>query len=63
MTAETVGALGRLVAGVQAGLLRSIIWDQARDQRCVLGQAVAHAYGRAGLRWPSDSPTLKLIER
>lgn len=42
MTAETVGALWRRLANAQPSIPVPVILDNARDQRCVLGQTVAH---------------------
>ena len=42
ITAETVCALWRRVAGAQAGLPIRLIVDKAWDQRCALVPAVAH---------------------
>ncbi len=43
MTAETVCALWRPLAAAPQGRPLSLIRENARDQRCALVQAVAHA--------------------
>ena len=43
VTAATVGELLRLLAGTQPGIPMTVMLDNARYQRCALGQAVAQA--------------------
>jgi transposase len=63
ITAETVGELLRRLAGAQQDIPITIIWDNARDQRCALVQAVAQELDIEWLSLPTYSPNLNLIER
>jgi transposase len=53
----------RLLAGAQPGVPITIIFDNARDRRCALVQAVAQELGIELLYLPTYSPNLNLTER
>ena len=63
MTAETVWALVRRLAGSCQDIPITIILDNARYQRCALVQTVAEELGIELLFLPAYSPNLNLIER
>jgi transposase len=63
ITAETVCELLRLLAGTQPGIPITVILDNARYQRCALGQTVAQELGIELLYVPTNAPNLHLIER
>jgi len=63
ITAETVCELLSLLAGTHPGIPITIILDNARYQRCMLVQTVAHTLGIELLYLPTYSPNLNLIER
>jgi len=63
ITAETVCALVRRLAGSCQDIPITIILDNARYQRCALVQTVAEELGIELLFLPAYSPNLNLIER
>src|SRR5262245_37897618 len=63
ITAETVCEFLRLLAHSQPGCPVTVILDNARYQRCALGQTVAHTVGIELLDLPTYAPNLNLIER
>jgi transposase len=63
ITAETVCELLRLLAGAHQGIPITVFLDNARYQRCALGQAVAQELGSELCFLPAYSPNLNLIER
>jgi transposase len=63
VTAETVCALLRLLAGAYPAVPSTIVLDNARYQKCALVQELARSLGLELLYWPAYSPNLNLIER
>ena len=63
ITATPVCELLRLLAGPYPGLPLTVVLDNARDQRCALGQTLAVTLGIELLFLPPYSPNLNLIER
>jgi hypothetical protein len=62
-TAETVGEFWRRLVSAHPGLPVTVILDNARYQRCALGQTVAATLGIEWLYVPTYAPNLNLIER
>jgi len=63
ITATTVCELLQGLAGAYPGVPITIVLDNARYQRCALGQTLAATLGIALLYVPPYSPKLNLIER
>jgi transposase len=63
ITATTVCELLHLLAEAYAGLPITVVLDNARYQRCTLGQTRAATLGIELLYVPPYSPNLNLIER
>jgi transposase len=63
VTAETVCALLRLLAGTSPAWPITLVLDNARYQKCALVQELARSLGIAWLYLPAYSPNLNLIER
>ena len=63
VTADTVCALLRALAGAGSRLPITVVLDNARYQRCELVQSLARQLGIHLLFLPSYSPNLNLIER
>ena len=63
VTAETVCALLRLLAGAYPAVPITIVLDNARYQKCALVQELARSLGMELLYLPAYSPNLNLIER
>lgn len=60
---ETVCELLRGLAGAHPGVLITVVLDNARYQRCALGQSLAQRLGIELLCLPAYSPNLNLLER
>jgi transposase len=63
VTAVTVCELLRLLAGAQPDIPLTLVWDNARYQRCPLVQNLARSLGMELRFLPPYSPNLHLIER
>jgi transposase len=63
VTAETVCELLRRLAGAYPAVPITIVLDNARYQKCTLGQNLARSLGIELLYLPAYSPNLNLIER
>ena len=63
VTAETVCALLRLLAGAYPAVPITIVLDNARDQKCALVQDLARSLRIELLYLPAYSPNLNVIER
>ena len=63
ITAEIVCELLFLVAGASPGMPITVVFDQARAQRCAWGQRVAEQLHIALVDLPTYSPNLNLSER
>src|SRR5262249_3555945 len=63
VTADTVCALLRVLAASGLRVPITVVLDNARYQRCELGQSLARQLGIGLLFLPSYSPNLNLIER
>ena len=63
VTAETVCALLRVLAGAYPAVPITIVLDKARYQKCALVQDLARSLGIELLYLPAYSPNLNVIER
>ena len=63
VTAETVCELLRLLAGTYPAVPSTIVLDNARYQKCALGQDLARSLGLELLYLPAYSPNLNVLER
>lgn len=63
VTAETVCELLRLLAGTYPAVPSTLVLDNARYQKCALGQDLARSLGIELLYFPAYSPNLNVIER